>query len=178
VNFQGKRRRCPRLVVVFQKASELVLIIQPSVKVFTHGTGMFNTKAVVEPLIVGVVETLLLSRPLQVPVNLGHKCNAGYAFAHTLDCLRPEWLRWDAPGSVKDFRQNQHGHVAAQAIALASDSYQFADHRFLRGGVAVVQLKRVGPAREVRIATVGQEKVATLAVDPRVVLRGAGEVQF
>src|SRR5262245_50023702 len=55
----GRKGGCrPRLVVVFQKAGELVLIIQPRMKVFAHRTGVLFAKAVVEPLIVGVVETL------------------------------------------------------------------------------------------------------------------------
>ena len=55
---------------------------------------------------------------------------------------------------------------------------QLADHRFLRRRVAVVELQRVGPAREVRIAAVGQQQIAALALDPGVVLRRPGQVQF
>ena len=41
---------------------------------------------------------------------------------------------------------------------------QLADHRFLRGGVGVVELQRVGPAGKVRIAAVGQEQIAAACV--------------
>jgi hypothetical protein len=34
MDFGRERRGCPRLVVVFQKASQLVLIIEPGMKVF------------------------------------------------------------------------------------------------------------------------------------------------
>ena len=55
---------------------------------------------------------------------------------------------------------------------------QFADHRLLQGGVGVVELQRVGPAGEIRIAAVGQDQIAPLAFDPGVVLRSAGQVVF
>ena len=71
----------------------------------------------------------------------------------------------------KDVGQHQHGHVAAHAVALPGDLPQLADHRLLRGRVAVVELQRVGPAGEVRIAAMGQQQVALLALDPGVVLR-------
>ena len=53
-----------------------------------------------------------------------------------------------------------------------------ADHRLLRGRVAVVELKRVRPAGEVRIAAVGQEQVAPLPLHPRVVLRRPRQVEL
>ncbi len=55
---------------------------------------------------------------------------------------------------------------------------QLADHRFLRGRVAVVELQGVGPAGEVGIAPVGQEQIAALALDPGVVLRRSGQVEL
>ena len=83
-----------------------------------------------------------------------------------------------APGPLEDVRQDQHGHVAAHAVALAGDLQQLADHRLLRGRVAVVELQRVGPAGEIRVAAVGQQQVAALAFDPGVILRRPGQVEF
>ena len=45
-------------------------------------------------------------------------------------------------------------------------------------GLAVIELQRVGPAGKVRIASVGQQQIAPLALDPGVVLRRAGQVEF
>src|SRR5262249_4896968 len=102
----GRKRGCrPRLVVVLQKAGEFVLIIQPCVKVFAHRTGVVLTKAVVEPLVVRVVETLLLERPFQVPVNLRHEDETGHSFAHALSRLWPEERRALTPGSLEDLGQ-------------------------------------------------------------------------
>ena len=61
---------------------------------------------------------------------------------------------------------------------MAGDFQQLADHRFLRGRIAVVELQGVGPAGKVRIATVSQQQVARLAFDPGVVVRLAGQIEF
>src|SRR5262249_37085066 len=68
VSFQGERRRGPWLIVVFEKSGQFILIIQPGVEVLAHGPRMAFTEAVVQALVVGVVEPLLLERPFQVPI--------------------------------------------------------------------------------------------------------------
>ena len=171
MNFRRERRRRPRLVVVLQETGELVLVIEARVEMLAHRPRMAFPEAIVEPLVVGVVEALLLQRPFQVPVDLGHEEEAGNTFPDPLGRRRPEERRSLAPGSLEDFGQDQHRHVAADAVALPGDPHQFADHRFLHGGVGVVELQRVGPAGEIRITAVGQDQIAPLAFDPGVVLR-------
>src|SRR5262245_10494171 len=61
---------CSRLVVVFQEASHLVLIVQPRVEMLANGPGVPLAQAVVQSFVIGVVESLLLQRPFQVPVDL------------------------------------------------------------------------------------------------------------
>jgi hypothetical protein len=46
--------------------------------------------------------------------------------------VRPEGLWSDAPGALENFGQNQHRHVAANAVAFASDGDQFVDLRLLQ----------------------------------------------
>ena len=157
--------------MVLQEAGQLVLVVQPRAEVLAHRPGVPVAEAVVQPLVVGVIEALLLQRPFQVPVDLGHEAEVRDTLAHAPGRLRPEGLGLDAPGPLEDVGQDQHGHVAAHAVALPGDLHQLADHRLLRGRVAVVELQRVRPAGEVRIAPVGQEQVAALALDPGVVLR-------
>jgi hypothetical protein len=65
--------------------------------------------------------------------------------------------------------------IAAHAIALSGDLHERRDHRLLCGGIRVVQLQRVGPPSEVRIASVGEHATAVRALEPRVVLRLARE---
>ena len=74
---------------------------------------------------------------------------------HGLGRLRPEEIGPDAPGAFEHIGQDQHGHVAAHAVALLGDSLQLADHRLLQFRVAVVELQRVGPAVKVRVSAIG-----------------------
>ncbi len=178
MSFRRERGRCPRLVVVLQETRQLVLVIETRVEMLAHGPRMAFPEAIVESFIVSVVEALLLQRPFQVPVNLGHEEKAGSALTHALGRRRPEEGRTLTPGPFEYVRQDQHGHVAAHAVALPGDLHQFAGHRFLRGGVGVVELQRVGPAGKIRITAMGEQQIAALAFDPGVVLRCAGQVNF
>ena len=72
---------------------------------------------------------------------------------------------------MKHLRENQHRHVAPHAITLLRDFQQLADHRLLCGRVTVVELQRVRPASKVRVASVRQDQLATLRLQPYVVRR-------
>ena len=141
--------------MVLQKAGQLVLVVQPRVEMLAHWQGMSVAEAVVQPFVVGVIESLLQQGPFQVPVDLGQEAEVRNPLAHAPDRLRPERLSLDAPGPFKDLGQDKHGHIAAYAVALPCDLQELADHRFLHGRVAVVELQGVRPAREIRIAAVG-----------------------
>ncbi len=82
----------------------------------------------------------------------------------------------DAPGAFEHVGQDQHRHIAAHAVALPGDSRELADHRLLQVRVAVVELQRVGPAVEVRVAAVGEHLMPALRLHATVVLRRASEV--
>ena len=91
---------------------------------------------------------------------------------------RPEQLRAGSPGPLEDLRQDQHGHVATQAVTLPGNLFQNADHGLLRRRIAVVELQRIGPAGKVGIAPVRQEQIALRALDPGIVFGGLGQVEF
>ena len=122
-----------------------------------HGPGVVVAEAVVQPLVVGVVEPLLLHRPLEVPIDFGHEAEAGHPLADALRRLGPEERGAAAPGALEHIGQDEHRHVAANAVALAGDPDELADHRLLRRRIAVVELQRVGPAGEIRVAAIGQD---------------------
>jgi hypothetical protein len=63
-------------------------------------------------------------------------------------------------------------------VALPGDLPQLADHRVLRGGIAIVQLQRIWPAREIGMAAVCQKPVAVRALDPGIVARLPLQVEF
>src|SRR5262249_942647 len=123
-----------RLVVILQKARRAALILQISGEEAPDSASALGVQAIVEALVVGVIEPLLLECPLQVPVCLGHEQEARLPPAHVLDGRRPEWRvdrrtavarkRAIAPGARDDVGQDQHGHVAADAVALAGDALE------------------------------------------------------
>ena len=96
--------------------------------------------------------------------------------AHRRRRLRPEGLRGDAPGALENFRQNQHRHVAANAVAFAGDGDQFVDLRLLQLRIAVVELQRVGPTGIVGVASVREDSRPPIGLDPHVVLRRAANL--
>ena len=117
---EGGRRA--RLVVVLEEAGELVLVVEPGVEVLANRPRMLLAQAVVEPLVVRVIESLLLHRPFEIPVDFGHEAEAGDLLANLRDDARPERLRPAAPRALEDVGQDEHGHVAAHAVALRRQS--------------------------------------------------------
>jgi hypothetical protein len=61
---------------------------------------------------------------------------------------------------------------------LAGDAREFADHRLSQRGVAIVELDRVGPAGEIRIATVSEQARAVRCGHAEVIPRRAGQVDL
>ena len=119
------RRECrgrPRLVVVFQEAGELVLIVDFCAEMLAYRTRMTFAQSIVEPFIVGVVEPLLLQRPFSIPVDLGHETEVRMLLAHGLGCLGPKEFDACAPSPFEHVGQDQHRHVAPHAVALPGNS--------------------------------------------------------
>jgi hypothetical protein len=102
-------------------------------------------------------QALLQERPFEVPVDLGKEEESGRLRADDRCGLRPEGSRRDPPCPLEDFRQNQHRHIATDAIALACDPLELANQGVLQRRIPVIQLQGVGPAGEVRIAAVGED---------------------
>src|SRR5215469_13092932 len=92
MNVRRECRGCPGLVMVFEKAHRLFLKIFVRVKMLAHRPRVLVQKTVVEALIVGKIKALLLERPFQIPVNLGHKEEIGLLRVNGLECKRPERL--------------------------------------------------------------------------------------
>ena len=70
-------RGCAWLVVILQETGELVLIVEAGEQMLPHGSGMAFAQAIVEPLVVGVVEPLLLHSPLEIPIDFSHEAEPG-----------------------------------------------------------------------------------------------------
>ena len=111
------------LVVVLEEAQEAVLVAGLLLDVAQQPGGVVAAQAVVDALVVGQVEALQQQLGLEVPVGLGHEQEAGVLGLDRPDQARPVLLgRWRpharAPGAGEDRVEHQHGHVAAQAVAL------------------------------------------------------------
>src|SRR5262245_27717731 len=65
---EGRRRA--RLVVILHEARELALVVEPGVEMLPDGPGMAVAEPIVQPLVVGEVETLMLHGPLEIPIDL------------------------------------------------------------------------------------------------------------
>ena len=63
----GKDCRGARLVVVLEEARQPVLVVEPGAQMGANGAGIGMAKAIVEALVVAVVEALLLQIPIRGP---------------------------------------------------------------------------------------------------------------
>ena len=162
--------------MVFEEARQSFLVVQSCLQVFTDRSRMAVAQPVVQAFVVGVIEALLLQHPLEIPIHLCQEQEVREALSNAPDRPRPEWLRPPSPRPLEHLRQQEHRHVAAHAVTLSGNLHQCRDHRPLRRGIAVVELQRIRPAREERIAPVRQNHVTFGACNPRVVLRRALEI--
>src|SRR5512144_475899 len=121
MDFGRERGGGPRLVVVLEEAGHVVLEVEAREEVLADGPRVTLFQAVVEPLVVGVVEALLLEGPLEVPVDFGHEEEARDPGADGLRDPGPERRCGDPPRPLEDFRKDEHRHVASDAVALAGD---------------------------------------------------------
>src|SRR6516225_9642444 len=82
VHLRCKRGGCPWLVVILQETGELVLIIQAGKQMLPYGSGVAFEQAVIKPFVVGVVESLLLHSPLEIPIDFSHEAEPRRLFAN------------------------------------------------------------------------------------------------
>ena len=81
--------------------------------------------------------------------------------------------RRDRPSPREDVIHDQHGHVAANSVALLSDLMQRLDHRGAQGrGKALSWTHR--PCREVGVAAIGKDSTANLDKRRRIPLQVRG----
>jgi len=164
---RAKGRCGARLVVVLDEAQQSALAGGVSGQVKPDRLGRLVQEAVVESLVVTVVEALLEQLPLQVPVGFGDEDEARPALADAADDLGPVFLtgrpsRAVSPGPAEDAVDEQHGHVAAHPVALVRDAQQRSGSRFPDPGVKGVELGHVLPGGVVGVPAACEDPSARL----------------
>ena len=129
-----ERRGRARLVVVLDEAEQPVLVGRVPRQVPVHRGGVLVGEPVVEALVVAVVESLLLQRPLAIPVGLRDEDEVGMDVLDDRDRRRPVLVSGPrpatcAPRALEDVVHHQHRHVAAHAVALSGDRGQQVGNR-------------------------------------------------
>src|SRR5262249_17806998 len=96
------RKGCRRagFVMVFQKAGQFLLVIKPCIEVLSYCSSLTSAQSIVQSFVIGKIKSLLLERPFQIPVDLGHKAELRVPLAHSPRCLGPEGPTSNTPSSL------------------------------------------------------------------------------
>ena len=148
--------------MVLSEAHHVPLVSQISAQVLANRPRRPLDQPVVQPLVVGVVEALGQQFPFHVPIDLGQEQEIGVLLLDSGDDHLPELSFRDGAGALaprlgEDATGDQHGHVAAQAIALPGDLQQSRGGTVARGGAENVDLRGVRPGGEVWVAPVRED---------------------
>ena len=146
-------------------------------EVALHARGISGNELVIETLVVGVIKAKLLQAPFQTPISLRKEEKPRQGLFHCGNGLGPE-LRGGGrarggemlPGAAEHVLEQQHGHVAADAVAPAGDGPEQAGHCGAGGRASVIQLDGIRPGRAVRLLAMRQParaKPGLLAKGPR-----------
>ena len=161
---RGEKGRNAGLIVVFEEmgATSKELIGRRE-EMTLNGGWVFRDEMVVEALVVGEIKTEFLQARLQAPVDFGQKEKRWKLRAHRLNGFGPEFRTrgWKgggerAPGFGKYVVENEHRHVAADAVTQASDALEFCEHGLAGGWIAVIKLDGIDPGTHVWVLAAGQ----------------------
>ena len=106
------------------------------------------TQPFVQSFVVGILEPKLLHVPLKIPVDFRNPEPPGPSG----NGLGPKFIggpfpvhEKPTPRSVKDFIENQHGHIASDSIAIRGDRIQNTHHGRTGFPMEIIQLSRISP---------------------------------
>src|SRR5262245_25447152 len=80
-------------VAVLQEAGQTAPVVEPRPEVIADRPGVMLAQPIVESLVIGVIETLLLQGPFEIPVGLRHERELRNNLTNTLSRCRPEERR-------------------------------------------------------------------------------------
>ncbi len=149
--------------MIFHEAHHSTLIAAGSQQMIADAVDAVVFQAVIQALIVGVVEAERLQFGLHLPVDFGHKHEVAVLLFDRRDYILPIFRsrQFDAfgPQIAEHTVDKQHRHIAADAVALLGDgldSRQRLFTPFLRKGVDLCGIR---PGRKVRIATMREDQI-------------------
>mmetsp|Transcript_70080 Transcript_70080/g.146128 ORF Transcript_70080/g.146128 Transcript_70080/m.146128 type:complete len:319 (+) Transcript_70080:331-1287(+) len=159
------------LVVILEETDKLHLVAPVGHQVTLHLANIIFFEAIVECLIVSIVEAHLLELELAVPVAFRIKEEVWIDSFGALDSIRPELAlclrlatrsKTLTPRLLKNVLAHEHRHVTANAIGKPGNLLQDLAHLLASRRVAVIDLNRIFPAVVVHVLAVGKDLVSNL----------------
>ena len=136
--------------MIFDKADQFSLVVKVSAKMEAYALRGVAFEAVIQALVVTVIEPLLLEFPLEVPISLSNKKEIRPSFLQGGNHINPvlccrRCTSAVAPGSFEDCVDDKHRHVATYAVALVGEIREGPDHRLPESRLKGIQLQHVWP---------------------------------
>ena len=157
-------------VVILEEIEQTELCSRPQLQQRAEAVVIPMHDAVVEIFVVTEVEALGEESLFQIPVDFGQEGEIRKFAPNGGDERRPEFFAWSwfvqvlPPGVGEDVVEQQHRHIAADAVTLHGDAQQgFASGVAVFRGVGV-ELSGVDPAGEIGIPSVGHEIVPARSI--------------
>ena len=165
---EGKRLRAEnirasRLVVIFKEARKMALQFDGSRQPVAHLVDPDIAHCVVEILVVNEREAQIEQALPRSPVGFGQQNQAGHGGVHVGPELRRRrrGIRQEAaPDPAENVPQVQHGHVAANAVAMAGDGAEIGHLRGPHLRAEMIELRHVLPRREIRVLRERDERMS------------------
>lgn len=158
-------RRYAWFIVILKEVGHAGPVGLRNAEVLNKSIRLVMDEPVVERFVVGIGKAVLLKPGLVIPVHLGEKEKARVITVNRLDRLWPEGvvkglltLRAISPCAVKHLRLQKHRHIAAHPGAARRDVSQLSYHRRAKVGIEEIELYRVGPSREIRVLSEGDDR--------------------
>lgn len=148
-------------VVIFEKARSAALRGDVGGEARVNFVNVAVVQGVVKAFVVGELKAEGLNGGFAVPVDFGEPDKF---LRQSRDGFSPEFARRRfasgeerAPSTRENIVQDEHSHVAANAVAVLGDFAEFGDERGAGGRLEIIELQNVAPRREIRIAAVSEK---------------------
>src|SRR5260370_3436217 len=148
--------------MVLDESGHLLLVRKIRKEVLTHALGVSVLHPVIEFLVVAEIKALLLQFPLKVPVGFGDEPELSVLSLDRGYHRPPVIVTWffsctSPPGTLKDIVQQEHCHVAPDAITLFGDLRDRLNHCLPEPRLESVQLEHIRPSLKVRLTSAGED---------------------